>query len=271
MIRVYTIILLCFFLAGNARADWVFGRGERFFSPQTAEVDACLEAEGIARENALKAHLGERLFAEDLMTCSERGGEPECSFSRSMHALVDGDIRGVRNLVSSVSASPPSDIRKCVVTLEADVDTAKGLADPGFDLDVRLNRRVLREGDVLFLELSPTVPMHVAVFQWQPQEHLAGKVTRLFPNAFDQDNLVNSKTTVPTTVGAKRYVLKAVFPTKGDTSKRLADEYLLVVGTVAPVEFLDSYDMDMLRARILEIPRSQVRVVKRAYAIVREP
>jgi len=256
--------------APPAAAEWVAGRAERLFGPETSETDACRDSAERAREDAIRRRLGERVAAEDLLLCAERGDAAECSTNRSVWSTVDGDIRAIRGETRTTAEGPAPGFRVCTVSLEADVVTASGQPDPGFDLAVRLgDHAVFRDGEVLALALEPTRPMHVAVFQWLPYETGERQITRLFPNPKDPDGRVDGPATIPTRAGQQRYVMKAAFPDGQPAAKRMVDEFLLVVATKAGVTFRDSYAFDEFRARLLEIPRSDSRLIKRAYSVVR--
>ena len=267
------LILVAALAVGSApaRADWVRGQGEQVFGRDTSEAEACRVAEERAREAALKARLGERVAAEDLMTCSEHGAEAECSVNRSVWSMVDGDIRATRNLAVATSDGPAAGFRACTVSLEADVGVAIGQPDPGFDLAVRLNAQVFRPGEDLTIALEPTRAMHVAVFQWLPYQSGSAQVSRLFPNPLDADGRVAGPATVPSAAGAHRYALKLAFPDGQPAARRVVDEYLMVVATKSRIDFRDSYSFDEFRTRLLEIPRSDSRLVKRGYSVVRAP
>jgi hypothetical protein len=259
--------LLC--AGGPAAAEWVAGRAERLFGPETPESEACGDAAQRAREDAVRHRLGERVAAEDMLVCTERGDAADCSTNRSVWSTVDGDIRAVRQETSTTTDGPVPGFRKCAVTLEADVVTAAGQPDPGFDIAVRVDPGVFRDGESMTLALEPTRPMHVAVFQWLPYEKGDRQVTRLFPNAKDPDGRIAGPATIPTRANQARYAMKVAFPGGQPAAKRMVDEYLLVVGTKTAVAFRDGYSLDEFRARLLEIPRPDSRLVKRGYSVVR--
>jgi hypothetical protein len=269
--RPAALLLLCLAAAAPARADWVAAKGERIFGPETSQAEACRAAEEQAREQALRARLGERLAAEDLLACSEHGDDAECALHRSVWVSLDGDIRAVRDRKVETSDGPAAGFRVCTVSLEADVGTATGQPDPSFDFTVALGTRVFRDGDDLTLSIQPSQPMYVAVFQWQPSDHTATPVRRLFPNDWDGDGRFDAAGTVPTPAGARRYSLRVSFPTGAPESMKMADEYLLVVATRHKVAFRDAYGFDEFKGRLLEIPRPDSRLAKLAYGVVREP
>ena len=271
MTRLAALVALLSFLALPARAEWVAGKAERVFGPETTEADACRAAERLAREAALRARLGERVASEDTQICTEKGEAAECSLHRAAWSMVDGDIAAVRDRRAVTRDGPLAGFRTCQVSLDADVVIAKGQPDPGFDFTLRMETRVFRDGDELSMGIEPSQPMYITVFQWLPYDQSASPVTRLFPNKFDSDNYFAKAGTVPTGAGAPRYGLRVGFPANVPEGARLADEYLLVVATRTRVEFRDAYGIDELKGRLLEIPRADARLVKRGYGVVEGP
>ena len=257
--------------AAPARADWVAAKAERVFGPEMSQEAACRAAEQQAREEALRTRLGERLSADDLLACSEHGDNTQCALHRSVWISLDGDIRAVRDRTVETTDGPVSGFRVCTVSLEADVGTANGKPDPSFDFTATLDTRVFRDGDGLTLAIRPSQPMYIAVFQWQPTDRAPDPVRRLFPNAFDGADRFAAAGTVPTAGGAARYSLRVTFPAGHPESLHTADEYLLVVGTRQRVAFRDAYGFDEFKGRLLEIPRSDSRLAKLAYTVVRSP
>ncbi len=265
------LILAAAGLATPARADWVHGQAQRVFGPDTAQTDACRDATNRARAAALRARLGERLSSEDLMVCTDKAHKGACSLNRAIWSTVDGAIRAVRDKRVVVRPGPVAGFQTCIVSLEADVGVAIGHYDPSFDLGVTMNEHVFRPGDTLTLTITPTQPMHIAVFQWLPYRHTGMTVTRIFPNRYDTDDLFTRPGTIPTAAGATRYAMRLKFPGGMPPSRQMVDEYLMIVATKKKVDFRESYTLDEFRGRLLEIPRNVSRLIRRAYSVVRGP
>lgn len=272
-VRRPVILFLSVLALGSppAAAEWVAVSAEQIFGTETAEAEACRAAEGKAKEDAIRKVTGERLASEDLMVCSERADQAECVLHRSTWSMVDGDITGLRNRHSVTEPAGIAGFRRCITRLEAEVTIAKGQPDPAFDLGVSLNQALFRPGESLSIALTPSQPMHVAAFQWLPYESGEREVTRVFPNPLDQATAIATPATIPTAPGKRRYDLRLSFPDGQPASRRLVDEYLLVVATKKPVAFRDNYRLEELKARLMEIPRSEARLVKRGYSVGRVP
>lgn len=271
IMRAVIAVLSFLSLAGPAAAEWIAVSAEQAFGTDTAEADACRTAESKAKEEAIRRVTGERLAAEDLMLCTERADQAECVLHRATWSMVDGDVTGSRNRKVATEPTGIDGFRRCTVRLEVDVTTAKGQPDPAFDLGVSLNQALFRPGETLTIQLSPSQPMHVAAFQWLPYESGERQVTRIFPNALDDSGAISQAATIPSAAGKRRYELQVSFPPNQPAGRRLVDEYLLVVATRKPIAFRDHYRLDDLKARLLEIPRSEARLVKRGYSVARAP
>jgi hypothetical protein len=266
MRAVLALLLLAALWPNPARAEWVSARGERVFPAEVSEAEACRNAEERAKEEAVRHITGERFSSEELMVCTEQGGQADCSHNSAVWSMVDGDVRAVRGRQVETSAVVEG-VRRCVVSLEADVMVARGKPDPGFDLSVAVSASVLRDGEPLEISLTPSQPMSVAVFQWLPYESGTAQVSRIFPNPFDTVARIDRPTTIPTLAGRQRYGLKVGFPAA--IGRSMVDEYLMVVATRRPVEFRESYSLDDFRARLIELPRGDSRIVRKAYSILR--
>jgi len=254
--------------AAPARADWIAAMGEYRFPPEMAEADACRAAAERAKEEAIRQVTGERLSSAQLMRCTDQGGKPDCALNSSVWTQLDGDVRATRNEQRDVTAGPEG-YRQCTVKLEAEVVVPEGKPDPGFDIGVVPNAAVYRDGEEMRIGLRPTRKMAVAIFEWLPYAHGADQIARIYPNRFDPEQTIDGPTIVPTAAGAERYAMKVAFPEDQPASRKVLDEYLVVVATREPVDFLPAYTFDEFHARLLELSRSDSRIVRQAYNVVR--
>jgi len=252
----------------GVHAEWKQGSAERLFGPEMSEEQACGIAERKARENALKKVTGEKLTSEDLLVCSEKSEEASCNLNRVTWSTIDGEIKGIRNRRVKTETAH-TNYRKCTVVLEADIGTAEGQPDPGFDMTVRLNEKAFKDGDNLTISIAPSQPMYVTVFQWLPYEKGNNQVFRIFPNPYDKVNYFTKINTVPTSQGRQDYDMAIAFPPGMAATQRLVDEYVMIVGTKENITFRQSYRLDEFKGRLLEIPRQYIRLVRRGYAIVK--
>jgi hypothetical protein len=263
--------ILCLLVAAAplpAQADWVKASGEYRYPPEIAEAEACRTAEERAKEDAVRQVTGEHLSSEQMMRCTEQSGKTDCALNSAVWTMLDGEVRAVRGLNKSV-APEVEGYRKCSVNLEADVVVPVGKPDPSFDVAVTPNEAVYRDGEPMKIGLRPTKPMSVAIFQWLPYASGVDQIARLFPNRYDPEHRIDGPTIVPTEASAERYALRVEFPEGMPSDRKILDEYLVVVATREPVDFLPAYTFDDFHARLLELSRADSRIVRKAYNIVR--
>jgi hypothetical protein len=268
MKRPALILGLILALPASASAEWVRAEAEYKFLPIMSEEDACLRADERAKADAIRQVTGEVLSSEEFLQCTEQGDEVECTRNSTIWTSVGGEILSFRNRQSQTS-TVIDDIRKCLVSFEADVHVAEGKPDPNFDVDVKLNNPTYRDGENLVVTLNPSQPMSVQIFQWLPYEKGDIQVGRIFPNQFDSADRIIKPVTIPTEAGAKRYDLKVSFPTGRPANRKWVDEYLMVVATKKPMALSDSYTLEEFKRKITEIPLGDRRIVRRLYKIVR--
>jgi hypothetical protein len=267
------IISLIALLPQSAAAEWVRVTDGYIFRPEMAEAEACQQAEARASAKAVRQVSGETLWSEEAMRCTEQGDVADCARNSTVWTKVGGDIRSTRDYdrkVETIMVGVET-FRNCVVSFEADVYVAEGKPDPDFDVGVALNNTVYRDGEKLMVTLKSSQPMAVQIFQWLPYEKGDAQVGRIFPNAFDAaDRIAAKSVTIPTEAGGKRYDLKVSFPAGQPPSRKMVDEYLMVVATKKPMMALrDSYSLDDFNRVVAEIPLGDRRIVRRLYNIVR--
>jgi hypothetical protein len=267
----FAFITFCAFamFALDAKAEWVSAEDTYNFGPEMSQTEACKKAERRAKEKALKSIAGEKISSEDNMVCSEMKDAADCSLNRFTWSTIDGLIKGTRNKQETSGAGIGA-YKQCTVTLEVDIGVAEGSPDPSFDLQVELNRRTFRHGEALKINLNPTQIMHINVFQYLPYMDVEKQVSRIFPNAFDKKQLFQKAGTVPTREGSQQYDMTIGFPEEIEKRKNLVDEYLMILGTKKPIKFRGEYSLEEFNARLLEIPRQDRRIVRRAYNVVRQ-
>jgi len=262
------ILGLALLLPTAASAEWVHATGSYMFPPEITEAEACQNADSRARADAIRQVSGENFSSEETLRCTEQADEAECAHNSMVWTMVGGEIRSVRDRLQETKVEQET-FRKCVVSFDADVYVAAGQPDPNFTVGVTMNNAVYRNEENLTVTLKPSQPMHVQVFQWLPYEKGDTQVGRIFPNQFDNIVHIDKPITIPTEAGAKRYDLKVAFPVGQPSSRKMVDEYLMVVATKKPIKFRDSYSLAEFNAAVGEIPQGDRRIVRRAYNIVR--
>ena len=268
---IFLSILTFSFLVimGQAHAEAVNAKGEYLYGPDTSEADACRLAKERAKANALSKVFGESISMEEQMSCREvRGGKPDygCELNRVSWSSIEGDIRSVTDYRKVIESRVGE--KACIVTLTADVVLPDRKPDSNFDFKATLNEKVYRTGDVLTISLEPTVPMHIAIFNWVPYQD-RDTVTQMFPNSMDPQSHITKKTSIPTVSKLSAYDLTMTWLESLPKNKTFVDEYLIVIGTKKPIKWLSSYEFSEFKLKLSEIPLDEMRVVKRGYQLIR--
>jgi len=266
------LILAAFFLAPMSplHAEVVSARGEYLYGPETSEADACRLAEERAKATALSRVFGESISMEEQMSCRETSGSKSdygCELNRVSWSAIEGDIRAVTANQKVIESRMGA--KACIVMLTADIVIPDRKPDSNFDVKVNVNGKMFRAGEALTLELEPTAPMHVAIFNWVPYQS-SDAVTQMFPNEMDPQNYIARKTNIPTEHKRAAYNFTMLWPESMPKSKSFVDEYLIVIGTKNPIKWLSSYDFADFKSRLREIPLDERRVVKRGYQLIRK-
>lgn len=250
-----------------ARAEWHQGEGSYVFGPDMSEAEACGRALVRARRDALTKAGGTRVSFDDVMVCSEGNDNASCTMDRLAWSSLDGTIMGQRD-GSSTLKEVGHGLKECSTRVEVDVPE-QSASDPSFDMTVSLERSVLRDRESMRVFISPTQPMFLSVFQWSPRAGQKARLDRVYPNTFHKGEKVDKPVAIPPLSDANSYRLTVRFPERGAEGAKVADEYLIVLGTRQQIAFRDTYEFEEFRARLAEIPSRDLRMVRRGYAIVR--
>ena len=141
----------------------------------------------------------------------------------------------------------------------------RGNRDPELDFNVELNRRsqIYREGENIKFAIKSLQPLYLNIFLWDPYEKSERKVVKIFPNQFDQDNYVKGKLRLPRD---NKFVTNVV---GAPPNRKSVEQFLMFVGTRNKVDFLDSYRVNDLNRRLLEIPIKDWREKRRGFLVLR--
>jgi hypothetical protein len=270
--RIVQGFLSLFFVSGMAVAgDVVRATGEFLFGPETAQNEACDAAIARAKEEAIRQVYKESFSALQQDSCREsvRGTDSrECFYNSFAWSAIDGDIRSFK-LVGERRLEQVAGATRCRVTLEVDVVRPDQSSDVNFYFDARVDPLIVRAGDSVSLTIEPAEPMYLAIFGWTPDPSTGkGQIIRIFPNEFDKEPLIKSKTRLPSPQNSTRYDFKVEWA-KG-TKRDFIDEYLIFVATKSPISWLTEYGFDTFGQRLREIPHPSKRVLKRNYRIVNQ-
>lgn len=240
----------------EADPEWIHGEGQYQISSTLSETESCNRAEKRAKLSALQKLGGERITGETLLTCTDKG-KVNCPITEFTWSTINGLIKGVKDKKVKKTST------LCTVSLQAYVDTGIGKADPNFDLTVRISKKFFEPNENMSITINPTETMYISIFNWNPYAPSDDQVTKLFPNVYETDNEVSSKITLPRENG---YTFK-ITPA---SSNNQSTEYLQIVATKKPVKFLDTYSLYEFRNKVLDIPKSERKYVRKPYLIINQ-
>ena len=133
------------------------GVGEYEFGMDITENQSCQKAKIKAEADAIQRAFGSNVGTHDWQMCDNN----TCDFNSVSWSDSFGQITEIQN-ESVVLLNNP---RRCRVTLVADVQEIKSIS-PTFDIDVQLNRSTYKSEDEMTINLIPSEPMYIAVFNW---------------------------------------------------------------------------------------------------------
>ena len=261
---ILVFIIFCYgFYIIEANAKDYSGFGEYRFGPNVAESTACKLAFERAKINALSKVFGEKIFAEDVMRCSEMDNA-ECELNKSIIITIDGTINEIKNRERTLAKLQGFSI--CSFQIIANIDKPKQARDPKFDFNIKINKKYFRDGENLTIQIEPTIKMFVNIFQWEPYHSAGIKLIKIFPNKFESNNEIKNKKTIPEKKYNYSFVVKYPYETQ---DKKYVDEYLVVLATKKNINFLNEYEFKSLQERFYEIPNNEYRVRKISYEILK--
>jgi hypothetical protein len=151
------------------------------------------------------------------------------------------------------------------VTVKARVQQDKGAPDPAFRVNAELNRKVFKNGEEMLLSVRPTKDAYITIFNLLEDD----QVLLLYPNRYDQNNLVKAGATLDfPPKGKSGYYRLKVETAKG---KNASHENIYLLATRKPVKFdfnrykeglADSYQgssafISDLLAEVVELPLAE--------------
>ena len=258
-----SIIVFNIFMS-NAMGAWISGVGEYYFGPETSEASACMAAEETAKLDSLRKFYGESISFDQNLSCRESrlSDSDDCQLNKIIWSQIGGDIKSTSLIKKDVLVTAGSKI--CRVESVSDIVVSRGKSDPNFDIGVHINQSVFRPGEKLIINIEPSVPMHVAIFNLIPYLSQDKQIFRLFPNEKDSVSLITKKRAIP----SEGYSYEIVLPEKAPLNRSFVDEYLLIVVTKDPIKWLEKYSLADLKARLAELPMDRIRYVKRGYQLL---
>ena len=248
-----------------AFAETVRSSGEHNFSSMTTTGnEACKKALEKAKFAAVSAVAGETVSSQQFLRCAESDGEDQCKLNSSTWSSLRGRLTALREISKKIRKSDEG-FEICQLEIEANVEPFRGNRDPNLDFNVELNSssQVYREGEKIRFSIKPLQPLYLNIFLWDPYEKSDRKVVKIFPNQFDKDNYVKDRLRLPRATSFETTVVGA------PSGRKSIEQFLMFVGTRKKVEFLESYRVNDLNQRLLEIPTADWREKRKGFLVIR--
>jgi hypothetical protein len=275
------MVTACLF--GAAQAVQV--TAEYSYGGDVSQNEACRRAEERAKTMAIISVLGEVVSSEDQMLCSSITGKKDtCEFNFMSWSFIDGDIRGVREIKSLNAERRGLNEWACVLTLDVDVVVPTRKPDPNFQVKSetyflvpdahratrvrdKMPRSRFHVGDEFVFEVNSTEPAHMALFGWAPSDD--NKVHRLDGPGNELSCVQDGPTPINEGKTAASYCIGLKWSDAYKDNNGTYEEWLLLVATKTPNNWMLIYDLNQFKSALREIPLDQRRVVRRPYRLMK--
>ena len=250
-------------------ADWVRGAGSWIYGRNITKAEACTKAEDLAKQHAIRQVAGETIKGEDHVNCSEHNNKTQCELNQFTWTILEGYVMAIKDK-REMDRPRKGDYRKCTVILSANIVVPKIRHDAAFDVRAKMDKASYLDESPFFLEVETTHPAHLQVFQWLPYSYNDENVMQIFPRLgntqVDLEKIGKGKFQLPNTSKGNYY--RAEFSKHLKGKKNIEDNYLIVIATKKPVEFLSRYTRDSFAEKLHRMDADSYRVVKLQYNIV---
>lgn len=195
------------------------------FSPSISQIDACTNAENIAKNLILQKTVGQTISSDMTSECKESTGTNKCSTEIITVHSANGKITKIRDKEVKVEDW------KCTVSITAEVEKSqlKGLDD--FGIDITFNKHRYMHGEQLSFSFYPFEHSHVTLF-------LANKNNNTLKRVYPTAKRTN-------TFFYKNEIIGSTFLEKINVYSDQSEEtqFLIFVVTDKPVNFSSSYQL----------------------------
>ena len=237
------INLISLALAFSVNTKAATGTGEWHFGPDVSENFACQKAETLARVEAIRSVIGENIFVDEFYQCREMKDERKCASDTAMFSMTDSYVKKISARKREVR--PSYNGKVCTVDLDVLVTKERPKIDAFVD-----GRFMYKSGESMQFKMATNEPSKVYMF------HIEGKkATMMWPTFVGTNNKVANELTVPTQ-GYKMIARASKF-----------DESIVFVFSNAELNFMRDYDVNDLNAKLLSIPITDRRIIRRNLVI----
>jgi hypothetical protein len=245
--------------------------GEVFIQNITPE-EARVKAIAQACRSAVEFHSGVEINSRTFSFLSESNNIVIDSFSSITNQLSTGII--TEKILLSENVISVGDILAKVVRLRVKVENQKGVHDPYFNIEVRLNREYYQSGEGLQLTLKSTKNCYITVFNISSND----SVYILFPNQYQKTNFLKAGDTF-TMPNGEALNLGLTYRVGLLPGKEQDVELIKIIATKQRMDFTSFYTMsafgtyqaahNSLQKWLIKIPRDEMEEVDMQYFIVK--
>lgn len=241
-------------------AKKVLSKGIYRFGPNISENLACKLAFENAKKNALTKVVGEEIYSQDYMSCSDNNDNANCILNKSFISNINGNIKNIKKSEHVVEKRDGYSL--CKIEIQANIKKPKFKKNPGIDFQVKLNKKIFNNNDDLKIFLKSTKELYFNIFQWSPNSDYK-KFIKIFPNEIQQNNFLKREFSLPN----NKYSFKTLYPKEVD-NKKYIDEYLIILSSENNLKLLNDYSYENFQKMLQEIPNNQFRIKRINYEII---
>lgn len=236
---------------------------EYAFGPDISQNEACGRAEVKAKNNALRGVVGEKMTTSQIESCNDTGSDFDCTLFEDTFSFMDsGHVTNIANYSKNIRAEAGASI--CKVSFTATVATVSQKSDPSYFLTAEMQPSILlRDGELLQVQISPSKPSYVYVYGWFPEVDKDSFFLLSETMSF-HDSSVKGSFVFPD----KDKELMAHLPK--DTSKDAVSEYLIILASKNKMAHSSKISQRSFYKIINTAPRDSWVMDRISYKIVRK-
>ena len=258
-----------FFYSVKCFADTVQstdGKGMSYWDDKTSKKEACDKAELEAKNDVLRKLGLETLQSNQIEACTDSGDKVNCKLYQSTFNTISGGY--IKTFKILETGRGGNDNKFCVVKIVADAVKFEGKHDPDFIINANIgDRRRFFEGSNLVIDAELSKEAFVNVLGWYPDID-KDNYYKLYPNQFENDNLLENKFNIPTRANSTKYKLNIGFPEK--LKKDETQEFIIVLATKRKFAILNQIKLSELLTRLDDEGKSNWYMQKIGYSVLRK-
>lgn len=217
------------------------GQGKFYYGPEVSENYACHRAEQLAKADAIRTVLGENIFVDEYAQCREVNNNVECKHDFAMYSMSDVYIKKV----TSKKMETYKEYGRSVCSIDLDVIVTNDRPKIDAHVDARFTYKA---GEEISFKVKTNQPTKVYIFFVE-----GNQATMMWPTYVGTNNSVANELTVPTP--GYKFTARA--------SKNKLDESMVFVFTNEDMKFMRNYNVEDLNSKLLSIPISERRIIRR--------